>query len=255
MATAAFEALRETLAMRHRESSLAAFTQAGEAVLASGLPELDAALGGGFPRGAIATLEGAASAGRSTVAARLLAQGTAQGLAAAVTLADGAQWFAPALAAAGVRLERLTLVPLADPRQVARAADILLRSNAFGVVVIPALPGEVMRAAVWTRLAALAHHAGAVLLALASEPSSELRYFASVRVALALERVQFAGPPGPFCALHGFTLRADVRKHKRAAPGARARVTALGFDAVTPVETRDQLCRSFQIEREIAFSR
>ena len=55
----AFAELRATLANAHAEAAPAAFTLAEEAVLRTGFPALDAALGGGVPRGIIATLEGA----------------------------------------------------------------------------------------------------------------------------------------------------------------------------------------------------
>ena len=97
-----FTALRETLERRHREATAAAFTLAEDAVVRTGIAEFDRILGGGVPRGTIATLEGAPRSGRSALAARLLAGATAAGLAALI----GTELFPPALAAAGVRLER-----------------------------------------------------------------------------------------------------------------------------------------------------
>src|SRR5471030_611037 len=99
----AFAALRETLDHRHRDASAAAFTLGEDEVVRTGIPEFDRILGGGFPRGTIAALEGAPSSGRSALAARLLAVSTARGLGVLI----GTDLFPPALAAAGVRLERL----------------------------------------------------------------------------------------------------------------------------------------------------
>jgi len=207
-------------------------------VVKSGIPELDLALHGGFTRGTIATLEGAASSGRTAVAARLLAVATASGLGAVV----GEGFFPPALAAAGVRLERLLLVPVREPLAAARAADILLRSGAFGVIVIPALPsGRGTGAATWTRLASLAHRANAVLVALGVEASNELRYFASLRIETAIERVQWNGPCGHLCELAGYAVGATVRKHKRAAPGRTAHFMCVGFEPrPAPAALRDR---------------
>jgi len=109
---------------------------AGDTVLVSGITAFDRILGGGLPRGTIATLEGALSSGRMAIAARLLATATRGGLGALV----GTSVFPPALAAAGVRLERLLIVSAPEPAAAARAADILLRSGVFAAVVIPALP-------------------------------------------------------------------------------------------------------------------
>jgi hypothetical protein len=223
----AFAALRETLERRHREATAAAFAVGEDAVVRTGIPELDRILGGGFPRGAIATLEGAPSSGRSALAARLLALATARGLGALI----GTELFPPALAAAGVRLERLLCIPAAEPIAAARAADIVIRSGAFGVVVIPALPsGRGTGSATWTRLASLAHRANALLVALGADPSTELRYFASVRVETAIERVRWNGENGHLSELAGYDVRATVRKHKRAAPGASASITCTPFE-------------------------
>ncbi|GAC1431431.1 MAG: hypothetical protein NVSMB5_25420 [Candidatus Velthaea sp.] len=232
-AGAAFTDLRARLDHRFRDTTAAAFATVDAAtVVASGLPEFDRVLGGGFPRGTIGTLEGAPSSGRTALAARLLAVGTRTGLGAIV----GAELFPPALAAAGVRLERLMIVPCTEPVMAARAADILIRSGAFGVVVIPALPsGRGTGSATWTRLASLAHRANALLIALGNEASSELRYFASVRVETAIERVRWNGPAGHFCELAGYDIRATIRKHKRAAPGASTLITCTAFEDRAPL--------------------
>jgi len=196
----------------------------------SGLGTLDLALGGGFPRGIIATLEGPPGSGRSAVAARLLAQATCGGgLGAVIETPAGIEgsFYPPALEAAGVDLERLLVVRAGDAQSVARAADILLRSAAFGVVVMPSV---ILRATVWTRLAGLTHRANAVLLAFGLGASDELRYFASLRIRLQASSACFAGESGPFCALAGTRIEAAVLKHKRAAPGKHAEFLCTSFE-------------------------
>jgi hypothetical protein len=139
--------------------------------------------------------------------------------------------FPPALAAAGVRLERLLIVQAEEPAEIARAADIVVRSGAFTVVVIPTLPsGRGTGSAAWTRLASLTHRANALLVALGDEASAELRYFASVRLATTIERVRWNGPAGHVSELAGYDVRAVVRKHKRAAPVGDALVRCEPFD-------------------------
>ncbi len=227
---AALDGLRAALSAGHRAASPEAFTLAEESVVRSGLRELDAALGGGFPRGIVATLEGAPGSGRSAVAARLLATATANGgLGALVEFANGPDgaFYPPALAAAGVDLERLIVVTATDAAGVARAADILLRAAAFGVVVIPAVS---LRAQAWTRLASLTHRANALLVALGSEASDELRYFASLRIRLQASHVRWSGGDGLFCTLAGIGVDASVLKHKRAAPGKRAHFGCTTFE-------------------------
>ncbi len=228
----AFAALRERLDHRHREATAAAFALGDEALVRTEIAPLDAALGGGFPRGTIATLEGAPSSGRSALAARLLAAATRRGLAAIV----GVDLFPPALAAAGVRLERLLIVRSGEPVEAARAADIVVRSGAFTVVAIPALPsGRGTGAATWTRLASLAHRSNTLLVALGDEASAELRYFATLRVETAIERVRWNGPSGHLGELAGFDVRAVVRKHKRAAPTGDALVRCDAFEDRPPL--------------------
>ena len=63
----------------------------------TGVPDLDAALGGGLRRGHLSEITGASSSGRSTVAAQALAAATERG--EAVALVDTCDTFDPASAA------------------------------------------------------------------------------------------------------------------------------------------------------------
>src|SRR5947207_4925025 len=72
----------------------------------SGVAELDALLGGGFPRGSLVELCGSASSGRTSLAFSLLAEATERQQACAfVDVADSLNPLS--LAAAGVELPRL----------------------------------------------------------------------------------------------------------------------------------------------------
>ena len=237
-----FAALRDRLDREHREASAAAFARGDEAVVRTGLGALDTAVGGGFPRGTIASIEGPPSSGRSSLAARLLAAATRHGLGALV----GVELFPPALAAAGVRIERLLIVKAGEPVEIARAADIVVRSGAFTVVVIPALPsGPRTGSAAWTRLASLAHRANALLVAVGDEASAELRYFATLRLETSIERVRWNGPAGHLGELAGYDVRALVRKHKRAAPVGAAVVRCEPFEDRAPlVDLRERSAAS-----------
>jgi hypothetical protein len=177
----------------------------------------------------MATLEGPPGSGRSAIAMRLLAATAGGGLGVLIEAPNGPEGglYPPALAAAGVALERLLVVRVHDHADVAHGADIVLRAAAFNVVVIRTVS---LAATAWTRLAGLAHHASAPLVVLGTEASDELRYFASLRVRLQPARVRWAGQSGLFCALAGIEIEATVLKHKRAAPGKRARVTCTTFE-------------------------
>lgn len=74
-----------------------------------GIPAIDAALGGGFPRGQLSELVGARSSGRTTVLHALLAAAAARG--ELVALVDSLDTFDPASAAqAGVDLDQVLWV-------------------------------------------------------------------------------------------------------------------------------------------------
>lgn len=189
--------------------------QGGADAVSSGFPELDRALAGGFIRGSIASLEGPPSSGRTALLACALARATAEGVLAA--LIDDGSLYPPDLARAGVDLERV-LIACAGPASVARSADILLRSHAFGMLAVPTQP---WRATVWSRLHTLAQKSGAVVFTIGTQARTELGYFASTRIRCGIERVQWAGS-GVFGELKGYDVCAHVIKHRRGAPGAAA---------------------------------
>src|SRR5215469_4553415 len=165
-ANPAFDALRELLARPPEPLP-------GDDVLPSGIPTLDQALAGGFPRGAIVTFEGPPTSGASALAARLLAQATHEGLGA--LLQSEGRLSAVSLAAAGIKLERLAIIPVDGALGIVRAADILVRAGTFSVVVIP-VPQRVrgIGAAAWNRLSGLAQRTRTILIASGTEPPEEL---------------------------------------------------------------------------------
>jgi hypothetical protein len=187
-----------------------------ERVAKSGIESLDCLLGGGFPLGSLVTLEGHGSAGRWSIAAALLAQVTRRGLGAVI---DDGELYPPALEDAGVRLDRLLVVPAKTPVGIARAVDLILRSRTARVIVMGA---PALRAAVWTRLATLAHRAGAVLVVIAGRASAELAGVATVRLGCMFERAVIRGSRGLWGCFSGFTLRTELRKHKTAPRGGGA---------------------------------
>lgn len=219
-----FESLKAGLDVRAAGRIVAARADA----LRSGFEELDASLCGGFPRGTIATLEGPPSSGRTALLAGSLAEATQQGLAAIVdTSIDSGQalgLYPPDLERAGVRLDRVLIVNAgasASAKDIARCADIILRSRAFVAVAMPAVP---LRATVWSRLGGLAQKAGAVLFALGVHAGTELAYFASTRVRCAIDAVVWSGESGVLCELAGYDVSAHVLKARRSAPGVTARL-------------------------------
>jgi hypothetical protein len=214
-AGAVFAALKAGLDARAAGRVIAAM----ERPFSSGFAELDRALGGGFARGALTTLEGGPSSGRTAIVAAALASGTRAGHLAG--LVDDGTFYPPDLERAGVQLERTLMTPAQTSLGIARCADILLRSRAFAVLVMPAAP---LRATVWSRLCGLAQKAGTVVFVLGTLASTELAYFASTRVRCAIERVLWSGNSGVLCELAGYEVHAHVLKHRRAVPGSSARL-------------------------------
>lgn len=104
--------------------------------LSTGQRTLDQLLNGqGLPRGRITEVTGGPSSGRTTLLLSAVAETTRAGM--PVAWVDPARSFHPPAAwGAGVLLERLLLVQPTGLAEVFRAADILLRGQAFSLVVI-----------------------------------------------------------------------------------------------------------------------
>ena len=191
-----------------------------EPVIATGLPDLDRLLGGGFPCGSLTVLEG--NAGCWSVAARVVARVTQRALAAIV---DDGGLYPPTLARAGARLDRVLIVPARSALGMARAADILIRSRSCRVVLTTA---PELRPAVWARLAALAQRNGVLLVVIASgSAAAPLAAASGVRLLCTRERVMLAGSRGLWSTVAGYVVRTEVRKSKARAAGGSACLRAV----------------------------
>jgi len=134
-------------------------------VEAPGLWRLD-----GF-RGRIAELSGEASAAALSLAFRLVLEAQERGEPAAWVTGSSRSFFPPDVAETGVDLDALVVVRLLCAKLAPRAADLLLRSGGFGLVVVD-LGGEArMPLAVQSRLGGLARKHGAALLFITEKPS------------------------------------------------------------------------------------
>ncbi|HTA56148.1 MAG TPA: hypothetical protein VK755_15485 [Candidatus Acidoferrales bacterium] len=200
-----------------------------EGLIRTAIPELDLLLGGGFPAGIVATLEG--KTGCWSLAAGLVARTTRRSL---VAILDDGSLYPPTLAQAGASLERVLVVPVRKAVAIARAADILLRSRICRLVLMPAVA---LRDVVWTRLASLAHRSGVLLIVIATHAGAALQSAAVVRLHCVLERIITHGQRGLWGTIAGFDLCVDVRKHKYLAAGRTACVRVGHeeiFDAALP---------------------
>ncbi|WP_353266803.1 hypothetical protein [Gemmatimonas sp.] len=102
----------------------------------TGLPALDAALGGGLPRGRITEIAGPLAVGKTALLRRVVTGVLHTG--AWVAWIDATRTLAPApWADVG---ERFVVIRLPDKKRAAWTADLLLRSGVFGLVVIDGAP-------------------------------------------------------------------------------------------------------------------
>ena len=129
-------------ALRQQLAEIVEGTRPTTPGLATGLAALDAALpGGGLPRGRLTEITGAPGSGVTTLARQLVA--AALGAGWWVAYVDAARTLAPRDWAALGAHEGLWVVRPPQAARGAWCADVLLRSGAFGLVVLdgaPALP-------------------------------------------------------------------------------------------------------------------
>lgn len=133
---AAIEALRRDLLLRTGDA-----TQAARRWVSTGVTEVDAVLGGGFPRGRLAEVTGPPSSGRTALLLATAAAATRRG--------EVVAWIDPhcaldvrTAAAAGVVLPHLLWVRPRAATAAWTAADIVLGTGGFALVVVDCLLPE-----------------------------------------------------------------------------------------------------------------
>lgn len=124
----------------------------------TGIAALDAALGGGIPRGRLTELVGPRAMGRTTLARRVVSQ--VLGAGRWVAIVDATRTLA-AQCWAGLG-SRLIVVRPKDPGRAAWCADRLLRSGMFGLVMLDGAP--MLSRQITVRLSQLARDRDAALL-------------------------------------------------------------------------------------------
>jgi hypothetical protein len=184
--------------------------------LATGLPAVDALLGGGLARGRLSELSGPLSSGRTSLALALLARATASG--EVVAWVDGADAFHPASArAAGVRLERVLWTQPPGAAEAVRCTERLLQARGFAAVVLDTgareAEWEKLPAAVWQRLVRAASAGGSALVVLSGRRTTGS--FADVALELLPSSARFSGAPSLF---EGIEIEAAIARHRRGRP-------------------------------------
>jgi hypothetical protein len=141
---------------------------------ATGVPAIDAALGGGLRRGHLSEIVGGRSSGRTAAVCRALGAAVSRG--ELVALVDTCDRFDPESAAAtGLDLSRLLWIrETGDAARALKAMNLVLQAGGFGVVVLDLadVPRSVVRAlpfTTWFRLARVIEGSQTVALLVAAE--------------------------------------------------------------------------------------
>jgi recombination protein RecA len=224
-ALAARETLESLLRTRHLDTTLTSAQPWMEPVTAermapSGWLPLDAALGGGVPRGQVSEIVGPASSGRTSTMHRLLAAATGRG--ELVALVDVLDRFDPASAReAGVALDQvlwirgrdgqvgqLALSPDWEPARARpgrqspmglavgraiKALGLVLSSGGFGLVVLDAadVPVRTLRQlpfTTWLRVQRMIEASDTACVLVADHPLARSAGGASIRLAIGQQR-------------------------------------------------------------------
>lgn len=165
---------------------------------ATGLPEVDRLLGGGFPNGGLSELVGPASSGRTSLSLALLAHTTERGHFAACV--DQADAFDPVSAeAAGVDLTRVLWARPTGTSESLRSLEQILTAQGFALVLwdlaapmqSPSRP--FVPSSAWPRLRKVAASAQAALVLVGSTRVAGT--FADIALELAPCRARFESGP------------------------------------------------------------
>ena len=182
----------------------------------SGVPSLDAPLGGGFPRGQLSEVVGSRSSGRTSVMLQTAAAATGRG--ELVALVDALDMFdVESASAAGVDLDRLLWIRghvVSNPglcrdinqralEQAIRAFTLVLQAGNFGLVIFDAAeaPAEAIRRlpfTTWLRLQRMVEGSQTMCLLVGGEPMA--RSSAGLTLRLRHEGIR---PPSPLCGFGG----------------------------------------------------
>jgi recombination protein RecA len=176
--------------------------------------------------GRIVELSGWRASARLTAAFGLVLEAQQQHEPAAWVGLRGSSFFPPDAAAGGVDLASLTVVRMATARDAARAADQLVRSGGFGLVVIDlatAAPRDVVPPPLLNRLLGLAQKHEAAVVVLTEKPPSAPSLSSLVSL-----RVEARRGVRPAQIEDAWQVEVEVLKDKRRGPGAKQAETCRG---------------------------
>jgi len=185
--------------------------------LSTGIPTLDAPLGGGLPGGRITEIAGRHSTGRTSLACTVAAVATRTG--AIVAWIDPDDALDPETAAeAGLLLTHVLWVRPRDPKDAFHAADLLLAAGGFALVILDLVRPDIARGFTrWIRLLRAAERSGTALLVLSAERRAGT--FAALGLEVTARRVEWSRDPGHHPLLRGIATRLTVVRARHAHAG------------------------------------
>lgn len=180
-----------------------------------GVPTLDAALGGGLPRGGLTEIIGEKTSGRTTLAHAAVASATKAGALAAWI--DVSHAFDPASAeAVGTDVSRVLWIAPRDRMGALRAAEHVLALDGFWIVVIDLDASAVIPAGISLRLCRAARDRDTAVVLLAT--ASIVGPFAMTELETHATRRLFIGMDGPCPLFEGVTSGVQIHKAKGGKP-------------------------------------
>lgn len=141
-----------------------------EGALSTGIPTLDAQIGGGLPRGRLTEVLGPRGAGKTTFIRHIVltAATSAAPNATGIAYIDATRTLAPRdWVDVADATSNFWIIRPPTPSQAAWSADVLLRSGTFGLLILDGAP--TLTRAVTVRLTSLARASDAALVALGDD--------------------------------------------------------------------------------------
>src|SRR5262245_34060593 len=180
--------------------------------LPTGLPQLDAALDSGLPRGRLTEIAGSRSSGRTGLACVIAGAATRAG--ETIAWVDPENGLEPeAVADAGVLLTHTLWVRPRSERDALRAAELLLGAGGFGLVVLDLGSLETAeRGAPWPRLVHAAERTGSARLVVAAQRLAGA--CATLGLELQARRVRWDDEPGRLALLMGIDARLTIARSR-----------------------------------------
>ena len=174
--------------------------------------------------GRMVEISSAATSASLTAATRLILESQERGEPAAWIASGRSSFYPPDVAASGVDLDALIVVRTDGTARTARAADYLLRSGGFGVLVLDLSEDARLRMSVQSRLSGLAntHKSAVVCLTRKHADAPSIGSLVSIRGETTVERMEF----------DSFAWEIHVIKDKRRGPGWRHAGESRGPDGL-----------------------